>query len=110
MEPRDPFLEKWWLRERAEEDLYFARRDRDLLARLHEATEEEQRALVREIARLRCRECGARLVSATRYGVTIEECPRAHGMWMTGAEMRTLARRERNSWIARYFYRPKAVV
>jgi hypothetical protein len=106
----DPFVRKLELKERAEEDVFFAKRDRELLARWHEEDEEEQRRRVRELARMRCPECGARLVVAVHRGVTIEECPLRHGMWLTESEMRTLARRERNSWIARYFYRPKPVV
>ena len=110
MDPRDPFVEKLRLRERGEEDVYFARRDRELLAKLHEGGEEEQRARLREITRMRCPECGARLVSVKHHEVAIEECPLGHGMWMTEAEMRILAERERHSWVGRYFYRPKPVV
>src|SRR5512138_1382287 len=106
----DPFVRKLALKERADEDQFFAARDRQLLARLHEAGEEERRRLVRDLAHMRCPECAARLARATHHGVTIEECPRGHGMWITEAEMRTLARRERRSWIGRYFYRPKPVV
>ena len=107
---RDPFVRKLELKERAEEDVFFAARDRELLARLHEQNEEEQRRRVRELARMRCPECGAGLVRVALRGVTIAECPLDHGMWLTEAEMRTLARRERNSWIGRYFYHPKPVV
>jgi len=95
---------------RAEEDIYFAKRDRELIRRLHQGSEEEQRRRVRELSHMRCPECGARLARADHFGVIIEECPVGHGMWLTEVEMRTLARRERNSWIGRYFYRPKPVV
>ncbi len=107
MSDRDPFVEKLRLRERGEEDVFFARRDRELLERLHEGSEEEQRRRVQEVARKRCPECGARLASVEHHGVAIEECPLGHGMWITEAEMRTLAERERHSWLGRYFYRPK---
>ena len=103
-------VRKFELKERADEERFFKARDRELLARLHEANEEKRRHLVREVAHMRCPECAARLVRATHYGVTIEECPLGHGMWMTGTAMRTLARRERRSWIGRYFYRPRPVV
>jgi uncharacterized protein with PIN domain len=110
MSERDPLIEKLRLRERAEEDVYFAKRDRELLERLHEAGEEEQQRRLREIVRKRCPECGARLRAVAHHGVAVEECPLGHGMWMTAAEMRTVAERERQSWLGRYFHLPKPVV
>jgi uncharacterized protein with PIN domain len=106
----DRFLEPLKLKERADEDVYFARRDRELIQKLHQGDEETERRYVAELARMRCPQCGARLARVTRHGVTIEECPLGHGMWMTEAEMHALAERERTGWIARYFYRPKPVV
>jgi uncharacterized protein with PIN domain len=87
--------------------VFFGRHDRELLQRLHEAGEEEVKIRLQEIAHMRCPECGAHLARVTHHGVAIEECPLGHGMWMTEAEMRTVARRERHSWLGRYFYRPK---
>jgi hypothetical protein len=107
---KDRLFERLKPPERSEEDLFFARRDRALLARLHDVRDETRRRHIRELAYLRCPDCGERLVRVTYYGVTIEECPARHGMWMTHAEMRVLAWRERNSWIARYLYRPKPVL
>lgn len=104
------FVEKLRLKERAEEDIYFARRDRELLRHLHDGTEEEKRRRVRELARMRCPECGAHLSPVTRRGITVKECPEGHGVWTTRGDMRTLARRESASWISRYFYPPKPVV
>jgi hypothetical protein len=46
-------------------------------------------------------------VDVVHHGVTIEECPDRHGLWLTESEMHTLAKRGRNSWIGRYFYRLK---
>src|SRR5262252_1022723 len=109
MEHHDSITEKHTLRKR-DEEAYFARRDRELIAKLRQAEDETQRRNIRELVYLRCPDCGAKLRRATHYGVTIEECPASHGLWMTETEMHALARRERNSWIARYFYRPKPVV
>jgi len=105
----DRILREIAFRERAEEDRYFTARDRELLRKLHEATEEQDRTFVRELARCRCPVCGARLRAEHHRGVVFEACPERHGMWMTEAEMRTLARREHDSWIGRYLYRPKAL-
>jgi predicted nucleic acid-binding Zn ribbon protein len=104
---RRPLIEKLYEAGRAEEDLYFAKRDRELIARLRKVEDEGQRRHIQELAYMRCPDCGARLKRATHYGVTIEECPSGHGMWLTDSELHTVAKRERSSWIGRYFYRPK---
>jgi len=105
--PGERFVEKLSLRERADEDQYFARRDRGLIEKLRDVRDETRRRNVEELAYMRCPDCGERLVHVTHHGITIEECPTGHGMWMTHAEMETLARRERASWLGRYFYRPR---
>jgi hypothetical protein len=110
MNHHDTFLDKVRLKERAEEDIYFGARDREILRDLHRQSEERQRALVRELSHMRCPECGARLKSVSHHAVIVEECPDGHGMWMTERERRDLARREKNSWIGRYLYRLKPVV
>ena len=106
----DPLGEKLREKERAEEDIFFARRDRELIERLRKATQQERWRDIRELALMRCPDCGARLTKVTHYGVTIDECPTGHGMWLTQTEQHTLARRERDSWIARYFFRLRSVV
>ena len=103
---QDTFTKKLKERERADEDIFFAKRDRELIEKLREG----KRRHLRELAYMRCPECGARLVRAQHYGVTIEECAGGHGMWLTESELHALAKRERNSWIGRYFYRLKPVV
>ena len=108
MEDRESFAEKLHEKGRAEEHVYFARRDRALIAKLCDVKDENQRRHIQELAYMRCPDCGARLKRVTHYGVTIEECPGGHGMWLTESEMHTFAKRERNSWIGRYFLRPRA--
>jgi len=103
-------LRQGMLKEHRQEDMYFTARDRELLRRLHDAVEDEHRESVRELARARCPECGTHLERHAYRDVAVEACPVGHGLWMTEAEMRTLARRESSSWIGRYFYRPTPVV
>ena len=99
------------LKERAEEDRFFAERDAAALQRLRAAgsgrTASEPE--IRELARDRCPRCGERLTSVRHHDITVTECPADHGVWLDQAEFRTLADRERTSWIGRFFHRPRAV-
>lgn len=106
----DPILDYLRRRERAIENFYFAARDRELLERLHERQEWNRSERLRERIGGRCPECVAPLMSRTRHGVTVEECPFGHGMWTTPQKARLLARRERDSGIGRYLYAPRPVV
>lgn len=90
--------------EHEDEDSFFARGDRALIDKARRTCDDERQTYVREVARMRCPDCGVHLVGVAPHGVAIEHCPRGHGMWLTEVEMRTLANRERHSWIGRYFY------
>jgi uncharacterized protein with PIN domain len=110
MDEKDRLRDKLEKKERAEEDRYFKKRDEELLARLRASQRAAGEDEVRELVRDRCPRCGARLVTVKHHGVAIEECPAGHGAWVDHGELETIAQRERDSWLGRYFYRPKPVV
>jgi hypothetical protein len=99
--------EKLRRKERAEEAVFFGKRDRALVEHLRSERQETQRWQIRELAHMRCPDCGAPLERVALHGVTVEHCPEGHGLWMTESELDALAKRERNSWVGRYFYRPR---
>jgi hypothetical protein len=99
--------EKLRKKERAEEAVFFGKRDRALVKHLREMRDQTLREELRELTHMRCPDCAEPLERVTLHGVTVEHCPAGHGLWMTEPELHALAKRERNSWIARYFYRPR---
>ena len=98
---KDRLGEKLHQKEKAEEDRYFAERDRELLARLHKRNDADP---------LGCPRCGKALVAVEHQGVTVDQCPACQGVWLDRGELEALAPRERESWLGRFFYRPKPVV
>ena len=36
------------------------------------------------------------------HGVTVEECPSCHGMWLDHGQLQAVARKENEGWIARW--------
>src|SRR3990172_8052414 len=104
---KDPLGDKLRDKRKAEEDRFFAQRDQALLEKLRQqnlAAEEEK---VRALALMRCPKCGEKLNTLELYGVHVEECPAGHGMWLDAGELKPLAERERDSWLGRFFFRPK---
>ncbi len=99
---KDRLGDKLHQREKADEDRYFAQRDRELLAKLRK---ERSGA-----APLTCPRCSTALQSIEHHDVVVDECPSCHGVWLDHGELRALAPRERESWIGRFLYRPKPVV
>jgi len=103
------FAKKLKQKEKAEENVFFGKRDRDLLERIRHARDDTLREEIKELTHMRCPECGTHLQQTEHHDVTIEQCPEGHGLWLTESQMHALARRERDSWIARYLYRPRLV-
>ena len=93
-------------KERAEEDRYFAERDRELLRKLKEKRQAEEESAAQRQAALRCPKCGARLQEAQISGVTADECPACHGMWLDRGELEQAVKYEaKTGWLTRYLER-----
>jgi len=83
--------------ERAREDQYFAERDRKLVEELR-----AKEGPATDAAAMRCPKDGALLEQHSHHGVTVEECPACHGMWLAYGELQAMAGKESDGWIARW--------
>jgi hypothetical protein len=92
---------------KAEEDRFFAERDKALLEKLRQQNLTADEEKVRTLALMRCPKCGEELATVELHGVSVDECPGGHGMWLDAGELELLAGRERDSWLGRFFFRPK---
>ncbi len=88
--------------ERAREDVYFAERDRELLAKLRKAKQGEGEEVLKEAALMRCPKCGARLQERALHGIEVDECRDCRGMWLDQGELEKIGKREADGWIARW--------
>ena len=88
--------------EKAREDQFFAKRDKELLAKLQEDKTEEADTTARQLAHMRCPRCGDHLVEKISAGVTLDECPSCQGTWFDKGELEELGKREKHGWLARY--------
>lgn len=104
---KDRFGEKLRQKEKAEEDRFYAERDKAALEKLRRQRTAAHADKAREAAGMRCPQCGERLATVDEHGVKVEECPAGHGLWVARHELETIAQRERDSWLGRFFYRPK---
>ena len=104
MEEKDRLGNKLRDAERGREDQYFAERDRQLIEESRRGKGGETEAVMKQAAQMRCPKCGTRLQQRMVDGVSVDECPSCHGMWLDAGELETLGRREREDqgWIARW--------
>ena len=105
MDEKDRLGAKLKEREKAEEDRFFAERDRELLEKLRQQQSSVAETELRQQALMRCPKCGEKLVSHQHHEVTVEECPSCRGMWLDRGELEIVAQRENESWLARFFRR-----
>ena len=102
-EDKDRYGDKLRDAERGREDEYFAKRDRELAEKMrHQAG-----ATTGPDAHGRCPKCGQHLAEVKHLGVTVDECPAGHGMWLNKGELEHLAQRDSNGWLARFLGRPR---
>ena len=99
---KDRYGEKLREVEKGREDEYFTRRDRELIAKLHEEKEKQVVDAMRGGA-LRCPRCGGQMSPRTEHGVRAEECSSCGGLWLDKGDFETLARREEEGWFGRLF-------
>jgi phage FluMu protein Com len=94
-------------KERAEEDRFFAQREKEVIERLRQKMSAADLKDVRSLAHMHCPHCGTKLATADHQGVTLEACPDCQGVWLDKNDLEALGAREPDSWIGRYVRRPR---
>jgi hypothetical protein len=105
IDDKDRLGEKLRQKQKGEEDRYFAERDRAAIERIRQQRAAAAAAAGPELNR--CPRCGVALTEVDDGGVLVDRCPAGHGMWLDQGELELLAARERDSWLGRWFHRPK---
>lgn len=86
---KDRFGETMKLVERAKEDIYFAERDREVLAKLRG----QLRKVEKTSAETGCPKCPGKLETYDFHGVTLDRCCQCHGVWMDYGELEQVVRK-----------------
>jgi uncharacterized protein len=102
MVEKDRFGDKLRDKEKAEEDRYFAERDKAALEKLRLQKEAEQESAARDSAKGRCPKDGSRLSARTTDGVEIDECGTCGGVWLDAGELQALSQRESEGFLGRF--------
>jgi len=86
---KDKFGDTMRLVERAKEDIYFAERDRELMAKL----KAQLRKVESTTVDLRCPKCAGSLAGYTFHGFALDRCVECGGVWMDRDELEGVIRK-----------------
>ena len=88
---------KWDERKKAQEDEYFVKKERELLANL-KAKQEETKTSLQKTCYMHCPKCGAPLKARSFQKVEIDQCTGCNGIWLDAGELDQVAGKEEGSW------------
>jgi uncharacterized protein len=94
---------KWDERKKAQEDEYFVKKERELLAKLKAKQESEAKAASEKTAHMRCPKCGEPLKARSFQKIEIDQCTGCNGIWLDAGEMEQVAGKEIDSWLGRFW-------
>jgi hypothetical protein len=94
---------KWDERKKAQEDEYFVRKERELLATLKEKQQSETKASLKQTCHMRCPKCGEPLKERKFQKVVVDQCTGCQGIWLDAGEIEEVAGREESGWLSRFW-------
>ena len=80
---------KWDERKKAQEDEYFVKKERELLAKLKAKQEAETKTSLQKTWYRHCPKCGAPLKGRRFQKIEIDQCTGCNGIWLDAGELRT---------------------
>ena len=94
---------KWDERKKAQEDEYFVKTERELIAKMKEKQEEEAQAAAKGAFDMKCPKCGETLKERTFQKIVIDQCSGCHGIWLDAGELEQVAEKEGASWLGKFW-------
>jgi hypothetical protein len=94
---------KWDERKKAQEDVYFVKQERELLAKLKAKQEAEAKAAAQKASYMKCPKCGAALKERSFRKIQIDQCAGCNGIWFDAGEIEQVAGKESDSWLGKFW-------
>ena len=92
---------KWDERKKAQEDEYFVKKEKELIAKLKSKQEGEKKAELQELCRMRCPKCGEPLQELSFQKIVVDQCAGCGGIWLDAGELEQVAGREEGGWLGK---------
>ena len=94
---------KWDDRKKAQEDEYFIKKEREVLAKLKAKEEAEAKTSLQKTCHMRCPKCGEPLKERSFQKIQIDQCTGCNGIWLDAGELEAVAGKEESSWLGKFW-------
>ena len=94
---------KWDEREKAKEDEYFVKKEREQLAKLKAKQEAEAKETAKKATSMHCPKCGESLKARSFQKIEIDQCTGCGGIWLDAGELEQVAEKDEGSWLGRFW-------
>jgi ribosomal protein L37AE/L43A len=94
---------KWDERKKAQEDEYFVKKERELIAKLKAKQEAEAKESAKSASHMKCPKCGESLKERSFQKITIDQCTGCNGIWLDPGELEQVAEKDTSSWLGKFW-------
>ena len=94
---------KWDERKKAQEEEYFVKQERELLAKMKAKQEVEARDAAKKASYMKCPKCGDSLKERSFQKILIDQCTGCNGIWLDAGELEGVAEKEGGSWLGKFW-------
>jgi ribosomal protein L37AE/L43A len=94
---------KWDERKKAQEDEYFVKKERELIAKLKAKQDAEAKESAKTASYMKCPKCGAPLKERSFQKIAIDQCTGCNGIWLDAGELEQVAEKDNSGWLAKFW-------
>ena len=94
---------KWDDRKKAQEEEYFVKKERELLAQMKAKQESEAKEAAKKASYMKCPKCGDSLKERSFQKILIDQCTGCNGIWLDAGELEEVAEKEGGSWLGKFW-------
>ena len=94
---------KWDERKKAQEDEYFVRKERELVAKLKAKQDAEAKESAKKESSMKCPKCGESLKERSFQKIAIDQCTGCNGIWLDPGELEQVAEKDTSSWLGKFW-------
>ena len=94
---------KWDERKIAQEEEYFVKKERELLAKMKAKQEDEAKEAAKKASYMKCPKCGDSLKERSFQKILIDQCAGCNGIWLDAGELDEVAEKEGGSWLGKFW-------
>ena len=94
---------KWDERKKTQEEEYFVKKEREVLANLKAKQEDEAKEAAKKASYMKCPKCGDSLKERSFQKILIDQCTGCNGIWLDAGEMEEVAEKEGGSWLGKFW-------